>query len=516
MRGGAGDHPASLSIPLVTRASAERPTAHHKMDIRTGAFHSRTLMSSPRLDNSGVSFRRVQAILSWTAIVLTAAVMGDIGLYVLEGNAIRGVDYAVLAGGAGFLICCLVSRPLARKLSLSLLTMLVCLCAMESVLGGMSLAQARHWPWYVWPPGYSCRTHTRGLPGVPPSNTFTTNSRGIRGPEFSEADRYRVLCVGGSTTECFYLDDSKAWPHVLGRTLASRIDGLWVGNVGRSGLTALDHATLLEHLPESSEVDCWIVLCGVNDAGLQLSGNYQREAERTFQRTFVYRRPGLIGPLRRPFHRNLCASDWLESMRGRIQVALSNDSFSVYQDTQAIWVDQQRRQRRNAKKTDALPPLAPLLDEYELQLMRIVRLSREKRVRLILLTQPTLWQENMPGELESLTYGGQTPDGDYLSNDARVKAMKAYNALMRTVCLREEIECVDLAAELPKTTEVFYDDVHFNERGARRVAQRVAQQLGKPALVNARNISRSRRTASGMRPKPTDDRRTVGKNADAT
>jgi hypothetical protein len=55
-----------------------------------------------------------------------------------------------------------------------------------------------------------------GVTGVTGRKRFTTNSLGLRGPELpQDQEPYRIIAVGGSTTECFVLDDSEEWPHVL-------------------------------------------------------------------------------------------------------------------------------------------------------------------------------------------------------------------------------------------------------------------------------------------------------------
>ena len=49
-------------------------------------------------------------------------------------------------------------------------------------------------------------------------NVFTTNNMGFRGDELTmpkPANEFRIFMVGGSTTECLYLDDSKALTRVL-------------------------------------------------------------------------------------------------------------------------------------------------------------------------------------------------------------------------------------------------------------------------------------------------------------
>ena len=59
------------------------------------------------------------------------------------------------------------------------------------------------------------------MPGIRGESTFTTNSLGVRGPE-REAGSINILCVGGSTTICTYLDDTETWPHHLLHELRQR------------------------------------------------------------------------------------------------------------------------------------------------------------------------------------------------------------------------------------------------------------------------------------------------------
>jgi len=57
-----------------------------------------------------------------------------------------------------------------------------------------------------------------GLPGMKGPNIFTTNNMGYRGDDLTmpkPANEFRIFMVGGSTTECVYLDDSKAITRVL-------------------------------------------------------------------------------------------------------------------------------------------------------------------------------------------------------------------------------------------------------------------------------------------------------------
>ena len=269
---------------------------------------------------------------------------------------------------------------------------------------------------------------------------FRTNSRGIRGPEFSDTDRYRILCVGGSTTECLYLDDVKSWPHVLGERLGREGPGVWVGNVGMSGTLAVTHAVLLEHLPEATMVDCWIVLCGINDYGQQLGGQYQNSAANAWSQAFRYRRPGLAASWRRPLQRNLYTFASMERLRKAVEATARGDSV-VYQDVFVHWVDDLRNARSRAEKVEVPSPPESWLSEYESHLSRIIELSRARKVRLVFLTQPVFWsEEKLPAELSTLILGGRLSDATYAMVSSLSRGLELYNRRMRDVCRREGIE----------------------------------------------------------------------------
>jgi lysophospholipase L1-like esterase len=423
------------------------------------------------------SSRRVQNLFLWIAVVVCAGIVADNVLFKARGGIGLGVADGLFAGLAGgFLLIALLSRRAGRKLAVPVVAVLFGLALVEGGLSVWSLRQPRRWSWYVWPPNYSCLLKPANLAGVSPQGCFRTNSLGIRGPEFRDTDTYRILCVGGSSTECLYLDDAKAWPAALQRMLGDFQPGIWVGNVGLSGTTAPQHALVLERLPEARLVDCWVVLCGINDLGQQLNGTYAQATANSFGRTFKYRRPGLAGRFRRPLQRNLYTFALLESVCQRVLVVLQGENAAVYQDVQAGWIRKHRAKRQAGVKI-AVDIDPRWLQEYQAQLMRMIELAGRQDKRLIFMTQPTIWVERMDEKTEELTLGGQLPDGRYADSPTRVRGMDLYNQAMRDVAAREGIELVDLAATLPKTTEVFYDDCHFNENGAQLVGAALAEQI---------------------------------------
>ena len=141
------------------------------------------------------------------------------------------------------------------------------------------------------------------------------------------------------------------------------------------------------------------------------------------------------------------------------------------------YVTWRQHRQRASEMRDQLPDLTSVLDEYARNLKIMIDIGREKSVRLIFLTQPTIWRADLPQDLDSLLWVGgigdyqRQPGRPYYSAAALERGMKAFNDTLLRVCRERQIECLDLASALQKDTTVFYDDVHFNESGARKIAQ---------------------------------------------
>ncbi len=111
--------------------------------------------------------------------------------------------------------------------------------------------------------------------GVGAEATTHHNSWGVRGPEMPpQGEARRILCVGGSSTACTYLDDSHAWPQLLAADLDADDPQhrYWVGDVGMPGYCSFDHQKFIDESRLIDEVDCVVLQAGVNDFMLCLRG----------------------------------------------------------------------------------------------------------------------------------------------------------------------------------------------------------------------------------------------------
>lgn len=155
-----------------------------------------------------------------------------------------------------------------RRTILGLTLTLVSL-ALALVLGELALRLASPGRYYVWEPGIRkiFRPMPSIMPGIQGESRFFINEHGLRGDPFSPDQGYRILAVGGSTTECLYLDQTEAWPRLLQERLnAGSGRRVWVGNVGKSGQMTRNHLVQVETLTRQyPRIDAVLLLAGVND-----------------------------------------------------------------------------------------------------------------------------------------------------------------------------------------------------------------------------------------------------------
>jgi lysophospholipase L1-like esterase len=337
----------------------------------------------------------------------------------------------------------------------------------------------------VWPPGFqmSFNPAATTLPGVTGPSRFLINKDGFRGDPLPKASSYKILTVGGSTTECLYLDETKAWPYLLQQTLR-RNGPVWVGNVGKSGLNSKHHLIQVEHLTRQYPgIDAIILLIGANDFLQRLSRgiHYQpfmgvesmpRSEYEILMSEAFFTWPGADN--REPFVKRLALYRVVREWKYRY---LRLPAKQFVQDVDASVYNVWRAHRHSARAIiDDLPDLSSALDEYSRNISAIKKIAVNRGVRLIFATQPYLWRKDLqPHESSLLWLGGvgkfqEEPGHEYYSASVLADGMNMYNQKLLQLCRDHALECVDLEKELLKDTRTFYDDAHFTETGAQQVA----------------------------------------------
>jgi lysophospholipase L1-like esterase len=298
-----------------------------------------------------------------------------------------------------------------------------------------------------------------GLPGLKGPNHFTTNNLGFRGDYLTvpkPANEYRIFMVGGSTTECLYLDDRNAINRVVQNELNQQAAGklsVKVYGAGKSGDASDDHCSMVIHRIAQLEPDVIVLFAGINDLTRSI-GNYD-------YLHFVAEIP----PTKIPLLRSLASESQIAR---RFFYLWTNTSPSTRQVFQEIHL---RSQYKEAARLCASLPVTdqqPRLDltAYANNLKSIVAVARAHGAQVVLMTQQTTWNDPANPHLKDWQWT-ICRSGQRYREDLMMKALEALNDQMRQVAREYSLPLYDLARTMPKSREFFYDDVHFNDEGAR-------------------------------------------------
>jgi lysophospholipase L1-like esterase len=371
--------------------------------------------------------------------------------------------------------------------------------AVAIIVGEMVLRALQPYPgkYLTWPPNLRkvFRPDPRFVPGVAGPAHYSINAQGIRGEEFSPNQKLRVLAIGGSTTECFYQDQERTWSELLGRRLGRTWPDLnvWVGNLGKSGFNSRHHVVQMRYeVPQLPHLDTIIFLVGCNDLTMRLiQGDAYDPAHLTtsYGERHQIRRTFWFYPLGLGFLTDRKDTAWWRLINAGTS---AKNSFLVLDDYGQSIGSLRERRLNAAQVLDRLPDLRPSLDEYARNLNEIIELGKKLPVRMVFMTQPFLWRADLTDAEKALLWSGGTGDlesgerGTYYSVAVLQEGMERYNRKLMEVCAQRGMECIDLAAMIPKDTRHFFDDVHFTDFGSRAVADFVAAYFEQtPGLWNA-------------------------------
>jgi lysophospholipase L1-like esterase len=323
----------------------------------------------------------------------------------------------------------------------------------------------------AFPPHYTRRNRAEpGLPGVDRAvRRFTTNNLGFRGDSLAmpkPAGEVRVFMVGGSTTECAVLDDREAVTARLQAYLRRALPGVDVRvyNAGKSGDRSWDHVAMVAHRIAHLQPDVIVVFAGVNDVMAGIGGRdyllrNQAEPPRTRR---------LLRLLATEFQLPRLAAAALHG--GDPRTATGNTSY-----------------RAAVRYVHGLPLAAGKpredVEPYAQNLRSLAGIARSHGAQILIMTQATTWNSPDPriGAWHWMLGGAER----YREADLDA-AMARYNAAAMTVAAQEGAPTFDLAAAIPKSADDFYDDVHFNVRGADTAAALLARFMVERGVVAAK------------------------------
>ena len=291
----------------------------------------------------------------------------------------------------------------------------------------------------------------------------TRNSLGFRGPEPPPDWKHTltVITVGGSTTECHFLNDDRTWPFLLGRKLSDSFPGCWLNNAGLDGHSTYGHLVLVNDYIKKLRPSIVLFLTGINE--VETSGPLFHDKLNT---------RGAYPDLRHYIFENSEVLNLLLNLARGWRAQKFNNTTNAL----APLDDRQRRVVPDSVIRQRLAVQGPWLAAYRERLMSLVDTCVSYHIVPVLMTQPNQFGEGR----DSLTGADLAlfPVEGGMNGRMIWELLEEYNDVVRKVCLEKGIALIDLARLLPKNSVYFYDMSHFTNQGAEKVASIVAEGLG--------------------------------------
>ncbi len=310
------------------------------------------------------------------------------------------------------------------------------------------------------------------IKSLPSEVTVVRNALGFRGqnPPADFDKHLTLMTIGGSTTQCFFLNEDQTWTARLGKQLESSNESLWINNAGLDGHSTHGHLVLLEDYIVPLHPKVALFLVGANDVAIGSLSEWDAENIKS----------GIHFESFKAFMKSASAYSEVAALSLNIY-----RSFTAYQaGLTHHQVDLKSQSYRDVTEEEERQYIAlhttQYLKDYEARLRRIVEVSRGAGIEPVFITQPLLAGFGID-DVTGVDLGRVRTDGPEQNGKMYWDLLEVYNDVTRRVGRESGILVVDLAREMPKTSRYYYDFIHYTPEGAQAIADIIYKSLC-PAL----------------------------------
>jgi hypothetical protein len=273
-----------------------------------------------------------------------------------------------------------------------------------------------------------------------------------------------IAFLGGSTTECTYVEEENRFPYLTGR-LIEQHTGLKVNsyNAGRSGNNTLHCLNILLNKVVGLKPDVVVLMENINDLAILMY-------EKTYWNTNPSRSPiqerlpafKTVGQdLRQDFYliRDLTFPNLSRELK-KLSLFGPKTKGDEFKDVrgQKIIIDQDL-----------------LVREFSLNLQTFINICRARSIIPVLMTQASRLTDPPDPPIQKIMHQLEISQG--ITYGEFKSAFDRLNRTIRDVGAKNQVRVIDLAGEIPPVKENICDVAHFNDRGSRLVAARIAAGL---------------------------------------
>lgn len=280
-----------------------------------------------------------------------------------------------------------------------------------------------------------------------------------------------VVFLGGSSTQCKFVEEENRFPCLVGTVLESRT-GMKINsyNGGVSGNHSMHSLDALINKVMPIDPDVVVMMHNVNDLNILLyHGSYWNDNP---YRSLVQLQP----------RANVCL---LACFRTFMRWALPNLTSRYYQMKQRLDSPERIDEFAHIRGKKLTIDRGWMVAEFKTSLNMFVSVCRARQIVPVLMTQASrlkpkpdaLIEENLR---ELFDFGVGYSDFK--------ETYDAFNEAIREVAAANQVLLIDLANSVPQESKHMYDPVHYNDTGCQLAASIIAEKLinDLPSLITTK------------------------------
>ena len=271
-----------------------------------------------------------------------------------------------------------------------------------------------------------------------------------------EAPDKVIVFLGGSTTECMFVDEDQRFPYLTGRIL-EQATGAKINsyNGGMSGSNTLNAIDILINKVIPLKPDVVVFMENINDLSTLLYEKTYWHTGKARSPLEILKKRQLVGKLLK-------------------EIFIPNLNFA-YKNLKQTLSGKEEDEFAGARGKELVVDLGRMEGEFAAALKTMVCTCKAWGIVPVLMTQANRITEHPdPVVAAYIARDGREGGLSY----QRFKALyDAFNDTIRRVGRENRVMVIDLAREVPPDKKYLYDLVHFNDAGSQLAAQIIAARL---------------------------------------
>lgn len=268
-----------------------------------------------------------------------------------------------------------------------------------------------------------------------------------------------LVFLGGSTTECMYMEENHRFPYVAGRLL-EQATGRQVNsyNAGISGINTQHCLNLLLNkiLPLNPQIV--VLMENINDLSTLL---YEKTywGENSPRGTIISQKSSALKEIEKTLHllRDRLIPNLSREIKEHFQIHTPVDEF-FHLRKQKIAIDKPY-----------------LLSEFRMNLEEFINICRANRIVPVLMTQENRLKTSPDPIIAAYLKRIEINQG--ITYQEYKDIFESFNQTIREAGKANAVPVIDLARQVPQEKEYLYDVVHLTDQGSKLAAHIIHQEL---------------------------------------